>query len=119
MRVPARGLAFQELVATRAGAQALGLLLADGTRESKLFVAGVKPERRMQPERVQSFWASMIWPAEPAFASGSPLAKVYFEYPDRDLGWLPGSGPFAVLLTFILASMAFGFLVMKPLGVQI
>lgn len=119
VRVPARGKAFQELVATRPGTHEIGLVLPDGSRETKLLVAGEHPERRMQPERVKSFWLAMLWPAEPTFASASPFSKVLFEYPERDLGWLPGSGPFAILVTFVLASMAFGFLVMKPLGVQI
>lgn len=119
VRVPARGLAFQEVVTTKPGAHEIGLVLADGTREVKQLVAGEVPERVMQPERVQSPWLAMLWPAEATFASSSPFARVEFEYPERDLGWLPGSGPFAILLTFVVASMAFGFLVMKPLGVQI
>jgi hypothetical protein len=119
VRVPSRGIAFQEVVATRPGEHAIALVLADGTRELKLLVAGDVPTRVMQPERVQSPFAALLWPAESSFASSSPFARVQFEYPERDLGWLPGRGPFAILVTLVVASMAFGFLVMKPLGVQI
>ena len=72
----------------------------------------------MQPARYAGFFSAMLWPAEPRFAEGSPLEKVAFIYPDRDLGWLPG-GPGWVLLIFIGASMLFGFLALKPLGVKI
>ena len=119
VRVPARGLAFQELVATQAGRHEIALVLPDGTRELKTFVAGDAPERMMQPERVKSPWLALLWPAESTFAGGSPFAKVAFEYPERDLGWIPGKGPVAILFTFLIASMLCGFLVMKPLGVQI
>jgi len=72
----------------------------------------------MQPERVSGFWISWLWPAEPTFASDSPIDSVSFLYPDRDLGFLPG-GAFGVLLTFFLASMVFGIAVLKPLNIQI
>lgn len=119
VRAPASGLAFQEVVATQPGRHEIAFVLADGTRELKELVAGEAPERTMQPERVRNPFAAMLWPAESTFAGDSPFAKVAFEYPERDLGWLPGKGPFAVLVTFVVASMVFGFLVMKPLGVQI
>jgi hypothetical protein len=119
VRVPYKGLAFQEVIATKPGVHEIALVLPDGTRELKRLVAGDVPERLMQPERVRSPFAALLWPAESTFGSGSPFAKVQFAYPERDLGWIPGKGPFAILVTFVLASMAFGFAVMKPLGVQI
>lgn len=117
VRAPSEGRAFQEVVATAAGEHAIALVLADGTREVKSFVAGV-PARRMQPERGKGFFSALLWPAEDTFASESPFDEIKFVYPDSDLGWLPG-GVGGVLLVFLVASMAFGAAVMKPLGVQI
>jgi hypothetical protein len=117
VRVPSEARAYQEVVAVAPGAHEFEIVLADGTREKKSLVAGV-PLRSMQPERGRGFFAALLWPAEDSFAGGSPLERVSFAYPDSDLGWMPG-GPSGVLIVFLVASMAFGALVMKPLGIQI
>jgi hypothetical protein len=117
VRVPSQGRAFQEVVATSAGAHEVELVLADGTREHKAFVAGSRA-RSMQPERSRGFFASLLWPAEDSFARSSPFERVSFAYPESRLGWLPG-GPAGVLIVFVVASMAFGLIVMKPLGIEI
>lgn len=111
------GVAFLEVAATKPGVHEVAFVLADGTRESKLLVAG-DATRRFQPERVKSVFASLLWPAEPSFDSNSPFERISFAYPDSDMGWLPG-GVGGVLLVFLIASMAFGILVLKPLGIQI
>ncbi len=111
------GIAFQEVAATKPGVHEIAFVLADGTREVKLLAAG-ESTRMMQPERVKSMFLAMLWPAEPSFASDSAFERISFEYPDSDLGWLPG-GIGGVLLVFLIASMAFGILVLKPLGIQI
>ena len=49
----------------------------------------------------------------------SPIERISFVYPDSDLGWLPGSGILGVMLVFLVASMAFGVAILKPLGIQI
>lgn len=118
VRVPSEGRAFQEVVGTQSGAWDLTLRLADGTTGTKRILTGDTTERVMQPERVQSFWSAWLWPAEDTFGSDSPFARVAFTYPDRDLGWLPG-GLMGILVTFIVASMLFGVIALKPLGVQI
>ena len=118
VRVPSQGLAFQEFVARAPGSYEIELRFPDGRKETKAVVAGDDPDRVMQPERVASFFSAALWPAEPRFAGDSPLERVAFIYPDRDLGWLPG-GIGGVLIIFIVASMLFGFLALKPLGVKI
>ncbi len=118
VRVPSQGLAFQEFVARAPGTYEIELRFPDGQVETKSVVAGEEPERLMQPERVAGIFSSMLWPAEPRFAESSPLERVAFVYPESDLGWLPG-GPMGVLLIFVVASMLFGFLALKPLGVKI
>ena len=118
VRVPSEGRAFVEVVATQPGAHDLTFALADGTRETKRLVAGDESERLMQPERVRSPWLAMLWPAEASFDGDSAFQRIAFVYPESDLGWLPG-GPVGVLIVFVVASMAFGFVMLKPLGVSI
>jgi hypothetical protein len=117
VRIPAEGRAFQEIVATSPGVHEFELVLGDGTRAKKSLVAG-EPVRSMQPERGRGFLATILWPAEDSFAGASPFERVSFAYPDSNLGWFPG-GPTGVLIVFLVASMAFGLIVMKPLGIEI
>jgi len=112
------GKAFQEVVATRSVAGEIELLVGGQPVGTKKIVAGDAPTRLMQPERVSSFWLAWMWPAEARLDGSSPLERVYFAYPERDLAFLPG-GPFGILVVFFLASIAFGLLVMKPLNIQI
>lgn len=117
VRIPSEGRAFQEFIATDPGTHELRFVLADGTHETKMLVAG-EPTRVMQPERGRGFFSALLWPAEDTFASSSPFEHIVFTYPDRDLGWLPG-GTGGVLIVFLVASMAFGLVALKPLGIQI
>jgi len=112
------GVAIQEVIAIQGGEWEIELEFADGTRARKRIVTGDEPARTMQPERVASFWLSWLWPAEDRFDADSPLDSVKFEYPDRDLRWLP-DGIGAVILIFFISSMVFGAAILKPLGIQI
>jgi hypothetical protein len=113
------GKAFQEIVATAPGDHEIVLLLPGGLETTKHLVAGDRSSVRwMQPERVSSALSAMLWPAEEQFDASTGLARVSFEYPDSDLGWMPG-GPLGIILVFLIASMAFGFALLKPLGIQI
>ena len=118
-----RGFAAQEFVATQPGDYDIRIRFA-GQEYTKEFRArdpqGTLPRpRRMQPERGEGFFAALLWPAEETFGADSPLARVSFAYPESDLGWIPSSGPGGVILWFVIASMAFGLIMLKPLGVQI
>lgn len=130
VRAPGAGRAFQEVIAVAAGQHEIVFELPDGaggvTRETKLFAAG-EAARRMQPRRVEAgSWyklndpdaCSLLWPAEPGFSADSPFHSIAIAYPYRDLGWMP-SGEIGILIVLVLASMLFGFLALKPLGVQI
>jgi hypothetical protein len=118
VRLPSEGRAFQEFVARTSGEHALVVEIPGLAAETKLVAAGDAAPRTLQPLRGSSFLDAWLWPAEPAFDSGSPFAAISFAYPDRDLGWLPG-GPGGIVLTFLLASMLFGALAIKPLKVAI
>jgi hypothetical protein len=72
----------------------------------------------MQPARGRGFESALLWPAEPTFASDSPFESIAFVYPDADLGWLP-SGTGGVLIVFLISSLVFGALAIKPLRIQI
>jgi len=131
VRAPGEGRAFQEVIATAPGSHEIVFELPDGkggvTRETKQFVAGSEPARRMQPRRVEAgSWyrlddpdhCSLLWPAEPGFTRASPFSCIAIAYPHRDLGWMPG-GEIGILIVMVLASMLFGIAALKPLGVQI
>ncbi|HUR27952.1 MAG TPA: hypothetical protein VM509_07190 [Planctomycetota bacterium] len=126
VRVLGEARAYQEIAATKSGVHEIRLEL-DGRVETKSFCAGDASLRVMQPRRVNNrdwfrltdpdHWPA-LWPAEPGFAADSPFASVAVAYPERDLGWLPG-GESGILITFVVASMLFGLVALKPLGVQI
>ena len=127
VRAKGDGRAFQEVIALAEGNFEIAFELPDGTRETKNFVAGTAPTRHMQPRRVESAgWyrlhdpdhCSLLWPAEDGFSGASPFSSIAIQYPYRDLGWMPG-GEMGILVVLVLASMLFGLLALKPLGVQI
>jgi hypothetical protein len=118
VRVPAEGFAYQEVVATRDGSFDLVIKLGDH-QEIKTLWAGDTSPRTLQPERTGSFLYSFLWPAEDSLPSSSGIARVWFVYPESDLGWLPLSGPGGILIWIFVASMLFGVAVLKPLGVTI
>jgi len=125
VRIPAKGLAYQEFIATRSGDFEVGITIAgqdgdsSGAGFSKRVVAGDTEARMLQGARVTSLFSSVLWPAEDTVPAGVPVANISFEYPRSDLGWLPGSGELGVLLVFLVASMLFGVAVLKPLGITI
>jgi len=127
VRAPSEGRAFIEVVATAPGVHQLAFALSDGSRATKELVAGDEAPRKLQPRRVSARdWYRLddpdhcpaLWPAEPAFESDSPFRAIALTYPHRDLGWLP-DGEIGILVSFVLFSMAVGFLALKPLGVQV
>lgn len=119
------GIACQEVVATSSGVHDIEVVLADGTSVTKTVVTGdAEVPRRFQPFRtsVLDAWdaefSPLLWPAEPAFEEDSPFRRISLAHPDRDQAWLP-DGLLGTLITVVVASMLFGFLALKPLGVQI
>ena len=118
VRAPSDGRAFVEFVAKGDGAEEFTFTLGDGTTTAKSVVTGDSDVRYMQPERVSSFWSAWLWPAEDTLSDAPAIAHISFAYPERSLAWMP-DGPFGVLVALLVASMAFGIAVMKPLGVQI
>jgi hypothetical protein len=120
VRIPSDGRAYQEVVAFAPVAGEIGFVLADGTRVSKSMVAGVAGASNgpLQPERSRGLLSGLLWPAEDTLASDSPFQRVRLEYPERKMVLLP-DGPAGILLAFLIASMAAGILVLKPLKIQI
>jgi len=116
VRLPGRGRAFQEFVARVPGCYAIELQLG-GQTQTKEFCAGQRAPL-MQPERGRGFLEQLFWPAEPGLSASSPIERVAFRYPERELPWLP-SGPEGVLLFFLVVSMLAGLAALKPLRVQI
>ncbi len=118
VRIPSEGRAFQEFVARRTGEYEVVIEIPGLGSATKLVAAGDVNPRTLQPARGSGFFDALLWPAEPTFDAGSPFESVALTYPDRDLGWLPG-GPGGIVLTFLVASMLFGALAIKPLKVTI
>jgi len=118
VRIPREGRAFQEFVARASGDYEISVEIPGLGSATKRVVAGDVASRTMQPLRASGFLDNLLWPAEPSFEAGSPFTKIAITYPDRDLGWLP-SGPGGVVISFLLASMVFGALAIKPLKVTI
>jgi len=126
VRVPSRGLAFQEFVAVAPGCHAIALDIG-GEHETKTVFAGPKAPRSMQPRRVSNAnWLKLtdpdhwpvLWPAEAGLPSNSALGAIAITYPLRPLRWWP-DGELGILLGIVLASMVIGAFALKPLGVQI
>jgi hypothetical protein len=110
--------AWFEVRAAAAGSGELRLRLGDGSSATKQIVSGAEaPAGLMSPERDARWYQNLLYPAEPSL-SGGPFERIQFAYPNRELRWML-DGPLVVLLTFLLASMAFGFLALKPLKIQI
>ncbi len=118
-RAASRGQAYQEVIATAPGAHEL-VLTAAGVSETKLVYAGDEQPRVIQPERraASDWFNAFLWPGEQSFGSDSPFHRVVFAYPDREIAWLP-DGALGVILSILVFSMLFGFVMLKPLGVQI
>jgi len=114
----ADGVAWQEIVAIAPGAGEIEIMKGNEVIGTKAIVAGDMPTRLMQPEKVSGFFSAVLWPAEDRFQSDCPIDTVKFVYPERNLGWLPG-GIGGILLVFLIASMAFGVALLKPLNIQI
>lgn len=116
---PGSGRAFQEIAAVEPGVYDVVIALQDGTEVEKRLVAGAETEVRwMQPERVRSPFMAVLWPAEDTLPAETGIERIAFDYPESELGWLPG-GVLGIIIVFLVASMAFGFAVLKPLGIQI
>ncbi len=118
VRIPSEGRAFQEFVARASGEYELVVEVPGLGSATKRVAAGDANPRMLQPTRGSGFFDALLWPAEPTFESGSPFERIAIAYPDRDVGWLP-SGPAGIVLTFLVASMLFGALAIKPLKVTI
>jgi hypothetical protein len=122
VRIASEGRAFQEIVATLPGRYEIQFALpagaSSGSVATKTLYAGNVTPRTMQPARGRGFESALLWPAEPTFQSDSPFERIAFVYPDSDLGWMPG-GPGGVLIVFLVSSLLFGALAIKPLRIQI
>lgn len=118
VRSPGGGVAFQEFVARTPGDWTITLRTAAGAHETKRVLVGSAPGGAFQPERVRSFWAAWLWPAEPTLPSASPFERIAFAYPERPLPLSPG-GPIGVMVIFFVASLVAGVVVLKVFHIQI
>ncbi len=118
VRSPGAGVAFQEVVARQVGDWTVTLRTGTGEVQTKRVVVGVAPTGAFQPERVRSFWAAWLWPAEPMLPADSAFERIAIAYPERPLPFSPG-GPIGVMIVFFLASVVSGVVVLKAFRIQI
>ena len=119
VRLSSKGKAFVEIAASKSVSGEIRVLLDGNVVGTKSIVAGEEAERSMQGIRSASLLDSWLFPAEEALPGDGPLAKIEFKYPGSEFTMLPGGGELGVILVFLVASMAFGVAVLKPLNIQI
>ncbi len=121
VRAVAQGVAFQAFRPLTQGLHEVQITWGDQSMVKPIWAGPPEvlgtPRVPLQPLRLRGV-ERLLWPAEPGLDLDG-LARVEFTYPERSQGWLPGSGPLAVLLWFVLSSLAAGFAAIKPLRVQI
>lgn len=106
---------YWRLRAEAAGDHRLVLRMGDETLEKAWAVGG---ELRKVPVKRTKSWEAFLYPGEPALAADSAARLVALEYPERDLGLLPG-GELGILALFFGVSLAAGFALKGPLGVTL
>lgn len=89
---------------------------AGSESETKGLAFGGEP--RKVPVMRTNTWESILYPGEDALPSDSAFETIRAHYPDRDLPWLP-NGESGILGWFFVVSLAVGFAVSKPLGVEL
>jgi hypothetical protein len=122
VRAPSDGRAFVSVRDAVPGAWEFGFRVgSSGTVVEKSVIIGADTEvpRAMQPERVGTFFAAWLWPAESTIHD-SPIERIAIEngYPESSFAFLP-DGILGLLLGVILYSFIAGIAVLKPLGVTI
>ncbi len=119
-RIASEGFLTVEVAAIKSFRGEIQVRLDGEVVATKEVVAGDERSRRMQGQRVSSFWSSWLYPAEDTFDGTNPVESISFIYPSRQLSvpYMP-AGEFGVLLIFLIVSMAAGFAVLKPLNITI
>lgn len=95
------------------GDHVLRILVGEQVLEKKLAVGGAP--RKVPVMRTKS-WEQLLYPAEGAIPSESPLYSVDLHYPDRPLYFFP-DGEGGILLWFFVASLAAGIALKNRFGV--
>ena len=88
----------------------------DGGESTKSLVASDGIVRR-STLRGSTLFDQIYCPAEPPLESGSPFASITIDYPETNVslfGW-----EMHWIIAFLLLTIVFGFLLMKPLGVTL
>ncbi|MDH3255302.1 MAG: hypothetical protein OEM62_09950 [Acidobacteriota bacterium] len=91
-------------------------ITVDGTQYSKSAVV-MNDVRRRSPLRVSGWIDELVYPAESPLASGGAVESIALSYPDREVGLLGWKSHW--LVHFFVLTIAFAFLLRKPMGVTI
>jgi hypothetical protein len=87
----------------------------DQVIEKRIAVGGAP--RKVPVMRTKS-WEALLYPGEPGMPAASPLYSAALHYPDRCFRFFPG-GESGILLWFLGASLAAGFVLKGRFGVTI
>ncbi len=123
VRVPFEGRAYQEVAVLSPGRHAIEVRLGAESQTKQLD--SMPGSGMRQASREQGLFHALLWPAEAVLPSDSAFERIALRslrhsegYPPADLGWMP-AGAGGIVLIFLVASMLFGALAIKPLKVQI
>lgn len=92
--------------------------VADGGKEQRKSIGVGRTLAAVSAERNSGgFWRALAWSREPPLPAGASLQQLTITYPVRELrvfGWNVNW-----LLAFFVLTMVFGFVLKKPLGVEL
>lgn len=104
------------LAAERAGSYDVTVRSSDQAYIKKIVVGSGLP--RLSSIRLRgNFWERMLYSAEPALPSGSPLEKIEVKYPAREVSFAGIASNWIV--AFFILSLVAGFIFKSALGIEI
>lgn len=112
-----KGVIAFEVVAVAEGDDEIRFTFPDGSTSTKQIVTGDSYDGPLSGIRGSGLEDRILWPTEGSYLD-SPLEKVSFAYPSRDLPWMI-DGPFGIIIYFLIFSMIGGVAILKPLNIQI
>ncbi|HTE06807.1 MAG TPA: hypothetical protein VK824_11460 [Planctomycetota bacterium] len=97
------------------GDQEVAVHVGDATVTKRIAVGG--EPRRVPVMRTKS-WEGFLYPGEEGLPKDSPVDTIRWQYPDRDLGWMPG-GEGGILAAFFVLSIVAGLALKGLFGVTL
>ena len=100
---------------TAPGDQVVTVHVGDVAVTKHIAVGG---ENRRVPVMRTKSWEGFLYPGEEGLPKDSPVDTIRWQYPDRDLGWMPG-GEGGILAAFFVLSIVAGLALKGLFGVTL